>query len=95
MWHEVTTAETVVDVPDKVVATCIVSPCVNAVAVLLVPEVSYWTNKVLGSVPSVTDTPITFAITPEVWPVNCRSLKSARVNPTEAESVNEVNLTAY
>ena len=61
-----TTAETVVDVPDKVVATCIVSPSVNAFAVLLVPDVSYCTNNVLGSVPSVADVLITFATTPEV-----------------------------
>ena len=59
-----TTAETVVDVPDKVVATEIVSPSVNDVEVLFVPEVSYCTNNVLGSVPSGATWLITFATTP-------------------------------
>ena len=51
--HESTTAETVVAVPCKVVATEIVSPSVNFIDVLFVPEFSYCTYKVLGSVPSV------------------------------------------
>ncbi len=89
-----TTADTVVTWPDSVVETEIVSPFVNDVEVLLVPEVSYCTNSVLGSVPSVATWLITFATTPEVVPVNCSPAKSVSVTPTAAESVNEVNLTA-
>ena len=76
----------------KVVATDIVSP-VNFVSVLFVPEFSYFTNNVLGSVPSVADTLITFATTPEVVPVNLKPIKSFKVTPTAAESVNEVSFT--
>ena len=47
----------------------IVSPSVNTSEVLFVPALSYLTNKVSGSVPSVAKTFITFAVTPEVAPV--------------------------
>ena len=47
-----------------------VSPSVNLTAVFEVPDVSYFTNKVSGSVPSVAAVPIQFAITPDVAPVN-------------------------
>ena len=47
-----------------------VSPFVNDVDVLLVPDVSYFTNNVSGSVPSVADVPTTLAITPDEAPVN-------------------------
>ena len=57
------------------------------------PEFSYFTYKVLGSVPSVASVLITFAVTPEVAPVSLKPTKSVRVTPTAAESVNEVNLT--
>ena len=65
----------------KVVETDIVSPAVNFVSVLFVPEFSYFTNNVLGSVPSVADTLITFAVTPEVPPVNLKPIKSFKVTP--------------
>ena len=42
----------------------------NFVAVFEVPEVSYFTKRVSGSVPSVAATPTQFATTPEVAPVN-------------------------
>ena len=77
----------------KVVETEIVSPAVNLTSVLFVPEFSYFTYKVLGSVPSVASTPITFAVTPEVAPVNLKPIKSFSVTPTAAESVNEVSFT--
>ena len=51
-----------------------VSPFVKATEALSVPEVSYLTNKVSGSVPSVAATPIQFATTPEVTPVNLTPL---------------------
>ena len=81
--------------PCKVVATEIVSPAVNFSDVLLVPEFSYFTYKVFGSVPSAASTPITFAVTPEVPPVNLKPIKSFSVTPTAAESVNEVSFTEY
>ena len=46
----------------------------NVVAVFEVPDVMYLTNKVSGSVPSVAATPIQFATTPELTPVNCTPL---------------------
>ena len=66
----------------------------KAVVVLLVPEFKYFTNKVLGSVPSVATTLTTLAFTPEEAPVNVKPIKSFSVTPTEAESVKEVNFTA-
>ena len=71
----------------------IVSPAVNFTSELFVPEFSYFTYKVLGSVPSAASTPITFAVTPEVAPVNLKPTKSLSVTPTAAESVNEVSFT--
>ena len=59
----------------------IVSPAVNFTSVLFVPAFSYFTYKVLGSVPSVASTPITFAVTPEVAPVNVKPTKSFSVTP--------------
>ena len=47
----------------------IVSPSVNVLASLAVPEFLYLTNKVSGSVPSVATVPTTSATTPEVPPV--------------------------
>ncbi len=46
-----------------------VSPSVNTLESLDVPEFLYFTNKVSGSVPSVATTLTTFAFTPEVPPV--------------------------
>ena len=43
--------------------------------------------------PSAASTPITFAVTPEVAPVNLKPIKSLSVTPTAAESVNEVSFT--
>ena len=81
-------------VPSIVVTAEIVSLSSKAVLVLSVPEFIYFTNNVLGSVPSVATWCTTLAWTPEEAPVNVNPTKFDRVIPTEAESVNEVNLTA-
>ena len=46
-----------------------VSPSVNTLLALSVPEFLYFTNKVSGSVPSVATTFTTSATTPDVPPV--------------------------
>ena len=65
-----------------------VSPSVKVLETLSVPEFLYFTNKVSGSVPSVADTFITSATTPEVPPVRELPLKFANV------PVKEVSFTA-
>ena len=62
-----------------------VSPSVNVSEALSVPEFLYFTNKVSGSVPSVTTTLKTSATTPDVPPVIAVPAKFANV------PVNEVN----
>ena len=51
-----------------------VSPCVNLTELLSVPDVSYFTYKVSGSVPSVTSKPTQLAMTPDEAPVNLTPL---------------------
>ena len=51
-----------------------VSPSVNVLETLSVPEFLYFTNKVSGSVPSVATKFTTSATTPDVPPVNVLSL---------------------
>jgi len=78
------TAEPVAQVETTAVeaAVCplvIVSPSVNVSETLSVPDVLYLTNKVSGSVPSVTTYPTTSATTPDVPPVNVFASYSDKV----------------
>ena len=65
-----------------------VSPSVNALETLSVPEFLYFTNRVSGSVPSVATTPTTSATTPEVPPVTVLLSKFVNV------PVKDVSFTA-
>jgi len=64
VWVEATTA-----VGNPSALEVIVSVSVNTVVVLSVPVLSYFMNNVSGSVPSIAETPIHWATTPEAPPV--------------------------